>query len=75
MRQAIITKFISPTNTKGARVKAKCEAGSITLEWDYALNGAQNHTTAAETLKAKLGWTGRLIGGGFEGQYFFVFAE
>lgn len=36
MRQAIITKFLAPTNTKGARIKAICERGSITIQRGYA---------------------------------------
>lgn len=31
MRQAISTKYIGPTNYRSARVKASCEAGSVTV--------------------------------------------
>lgn len=31
MAQAIITKFLGPTNTKPARIKATCAYGSITI--------------------------------------------
>jgi hypothetical protein len=65
MRQAIVTKYIGPTNSKGARVKATAEAGSITLSWDHALNAGDNHRTAAEALAKKFHWPyERLIGGG-----------
>lgn len=50
--QAIITKYIPPTNYKPSRVKAKCERGSITISWDY--NGEMDsHLAAAQTLVEK----------------------
>ena len=54
--QAIITKFLGPTNRHGARIKATCQAGSITIPWDYGLGGDSNHDAAAKALRAKLGW-------------------
>lgn len=62
--QAIITKWIAPSNVRGSRVKASCDAGSITLHWDDALGVDSNHHKAALTLCAKLGWTGKLASGG-----------
>ena len=69
MRQAITTKYLGPTNSRGSRVKATCQAGSVTVSWDHALSSEQNHTAAAEALASKLGWIGddsdwRLVGGG-----------
>lgn len=55
-RQAIVTKFIGPTNYKGSRVKATADAGSITLHWDDALNSEDNHERAALALVLKFGW-------------------
>lgn len=64
-RQAILTRYFGPTNHKGSRVKAHCEAGSITLSWDHALNSFGNHQTAARALLAKLGWeVDDFVGGG-----------
>lgn len=54
--QAIVTKYIGPSNVKGSRVKAICQAGSITLHWDHALNQDQNHCEAAKALAKKLDW-------------------
>jgi hypothetical protein len=63
--QAIQTKYIGPSNVKGSRVKAKAQAGSITLHWDDSLNSDANHTAAALALAKKLGWTyGTWHGGG-----------
>lgn len=63
MLQAITTKYLGPTNTRGARIKATCDAGSLTVHWDYALNPSRNHAAAAQALAEKLGWTGRYVGG------------
>jgi hypothetical protein len=56
--QAIITKFVSPTNTAGPRIKATCEAGSVTVPYPHELGeGAKAHALAAMALVRKLGWT------------------
>lgn len=76
MRQAITTKFLGPTNARGSRVKASCDAGSITVSWEYALNSEDNHKAAARALIAKLGWDdgrGEWFGGSDSGAgYVFV---
>lgn len=54
--QAITTKFHGPTNTRGSRVSAKCNAGRITLSWDHALDSTENHDAAARALIKKLDW-------------------
>lgn len=63
--QSILTRYHSPTNTRGARVSATasgCKARVI-LTWDDALSTAANHKTAALALMTKLGWEGEFIGG------------
>ncbi len=77
MRQAITTRYLGPTNYRGSRVKATCQAGSITISWDDALNSEDNHSVAAYSLAAKLNWSGKLIGGGLpDGRgNCYVFAE
>jgi len=62
--QAITTRYIGPTNTRGSRVKATASAGSVTLHWDDALNSEQNHNRAAEALANKFKWKGTYYGGG-----------
>jgi hypothetical protein len=74
--QAIQTKFLCPTNTKGARIKASCAAGSITISYPHELSGQAVHRKAAEALVAKLGWDeiASLLGGCLpNGDYCFVF--
>lgn len=65
MKQAIITKFLGPTNYKGARVKAYASSArpSVTIPWDHAWSSEQNHTFAARILAERLGWTGTLQAG------------
>jgi hypothetical protein len=64
MRQAIATKYLGPTDTRGARIKASCEAGSVTVAWDHGLNVDQNHAAAATSLASKLGWDDSPMAGG-----------
>ncbi len=73
--QAIQTKYIGPSNVRGARVKAKCDASSITLGWDHRLNSMANHRAAAFALANKLGWEGVWTGGGIDAGYVFVLAS
>lgn len=54
----ITTKYIGPTNTKGSRIKATCQAKSITRSWDYALNADENHRAVAGELAQLVGWAG-----------------
>jgi hypothetical protein len=54
--QAIVTKFIAPSSIKGSRIKATCQAGSITLPWDHAQGPRGNHTAAALALATRYGW-------------------
>lgn len=62
-RQAIQTKFMGPTDTKGARIKAKALAGQVTISWDHAQSVEANHARAAIALAKRMGWEGRMIGG------------
>jgi len=57
---AIVTKFLGPTNTKPARVKATAGGNSVTVSYhsdDFP------HKLAALNLCKKMGWTGKLVGG------------
>lgn len=60
--QAIVTKFISPTDFKGSRIKAAASAGSVEVTWDDELNVEDNHRKAAFKLQEKLGWVGDAYG-------------
>ena len=65
--QAIHTKYIGPTNTRGSRIKATCDAGSVTIPYPYELSGQACHRAAAEALAAKLGWDDQDYGAGLLG--------
>ena len=80
--QAIATTYLCPTNTKGTRYKASCEAGSITISADDALNIDRNHEAACQALKDKLSrrnanaygtkpehdvWQRKTVSGSFDG--------
>lgn len=57
MRQCIKTKYMPPTNHKGARIAAYWDGGRKEYPYDYGLNASDNHTAAAAQLAAHLGWT------------------
>jgi hypothetical protein len=56
MRQAIVTKFLGPTDSRGSRIKCTAYAGSKTYAWDYEFDEPTNHYVAAMTFAASLGW-------------------
>lgn len=56
MRQAIITKYLGPTNSLASRIKAKAAAGSVTVSWNYGRSIEHNHQEACAALVTKLGW-------------------
>jgi len=55
--QAIQTKYLGPTNNRGARIKAWCAAGSKTMDYPYGLNTDLAHYSVAQELMIQLGWT------------------
>ncbi len=76
MQQAIHTKTIGPTNTRGIRIRATAFAGSLITNWDHSLSPEENHQAAADALVNKLGWGGRWIGGQLgNNSYAFVVAS
>lgn len=73
--QAITTKYLAPTNTKDARIKATSSSGlSVIVPYDDKLEPEQAHRIGAEALRAKLNWTlgGDMIGGSITTGYAFV---
>jgi hypothetical protein len=65
--QAIVTKFIGPTNHRPSRIKATADAGTCTVSWDYSLGVSDNHIGAAKALCAKLEWEVKLASGSLPG--------
>ncbi len=46
MAQVITTKFVAPTNTRGARIKVTGWINSATYPWDHNLSVEENHAVA-----------------------------
>ena len=62
--QTIETKYLGPTNHKGARIKATATHGAaVTITYPYDLSEHEQHALAVRKLAAKLNWTGDMIGG------------
>ena len=73
--QTITTKFIGPSNTRGARVRATTASGkSHTVPYDHE-TGNKSHDVAALGLARKLGWSGSLIEGDTRVGKVFVFSD
>jgi hypothetical protein len=74
--KAIQTKFINPTDFKGARVKAWVKGNAATVPWDHGLEVVDNHAAAARAIAASLSWSGRLVGGTLpDGSMAWVFVD
>ena len=71
--QSIQTRYLGPTNHRGARIVATTPGGHrLTRPWDYALSGENNDRLAAEALAAKLGWPTIKAGGSTKDGYVWV---
>ena len=58
--QAIETKYLGPTNHRGARIKVSAQCGSMTVPYDYASNSG-DHQYAVRAFALKMGWFGRWV--------------
>lgn len=55
--QAVVTRYLGPTNTRGARIKATCSAGSVTVPYDHELpSDFRSHWPAVAKLIRQLDW-------------------
>jgi hypothetical protein len=79
MRQAIVTKYHGPTNTKGSRVSAKAFAGKCFVSYDddalepFRSGIESAHARAALALIIKKEWYGIWVGGGSPDETSFCF--
>ena len=75
--QAITVKYLSPTNTQGARLKADTKAGSVTIGYPYHTQGETAARIAAYALCEKFRWKPHNLEGGQlkNGDYVFVFVD
>lgn len=74
--QAITTKVLPPTDTKGTRIKAKAASGlSVTLSWNYEWDELDNARCAVRELirkKGNDGWHGTWLAAATADGYVFV---
>jgi hypothetical protein len=77
--QSIRTRYMGPTNFKGSRIQAKCEAKTIYVSYNHALNVEENHRAACRALVHAMKWDtleyADLVGGEFNGDTFWVFDD
>lgn len=74
--QAIKTTYHGATHTKGSRIGARAEAGSVYVSYDHSLNLEENHRAACDAYRKKVGWMDNgleMIGGVFAGDMYWVF--
>lgn len=65
-RQAIRTRHLGPTDTRGSRIVASAAAGRIVLPWDHSLSEAENHARAAAEFARRFDWADSFVGGGLD---------
>jgi len=51
--QSIQTKYLSATDTRGSRIKAKCARGSIVIPFPHDLSGDDIHRAAVLALATR----------------------
>lgn len=71
----IVTKYISPSNVKGARIKAYRSGDqkiNKTYSYPHELSGSDAHEAVAKSFMTHLGWSGTLSGAETDTGYFFV---
>ncbi len=61
--QAIVTKYLGPTNNRPSRIKVFCDAKSMTVSWDHGRGPDANHRRAVAMLALDLGWSGEWVTG------------
>lgn len=74
--QAIITKFLGPTNNRGSRYKATAAYSkkSVTVSADYSKGLDANHDRACLELCKVMGWHGKIVSAvGDGGEHIYVF--
>ena len=75
---AITTKYLAPTSTRGARIKATANKFSATVSYSYELNDDALHFEAVKELVSKhsLDWDiSKMCFGGTDTGYVFCFPE
>jgi hypothetical protein len=76
-RAIIKTRFLGPTNNRGARIKATCRCGSVTIPYAYEASGGDAHWLAVQALikKFDLKWGNKFTVGSDNDGYYFIPAD
>ena len=71
---AIETRYLGPSNYRGSRIVASDgDKNRATISYPYVLNSDEAHALACRTVRDKMGWKGDMVGGGFDGDMYWVF--
>lgn len=78
--KSIETKYLPPSNVRGARIKASVIDGnriqkSIVVPFDHGADEYERHLNAALQMRDKMKWTGDLVGVGTRTGYVFGFRD
>jgi len=60
--QAILTRYLPITSSRGSRIKAIAAAGSVTIPYPHELDTESAHRAAALALRERLDWTADYYG-------------
>lgn len=58
---ALTTRYMNPTNRRGARIRVQCGTSTMFVPYSYELNTHQSHAYAALQFVKKMGWSGELV--------------
>jgi hypothetical protein len=87
---SIVTRFLGPTNSRGARIAAQVsdygsdmerysrengKPGRLIVAWDHGFCVEENHKRAAMALAQRLEWSGRWYGDDAPGSAGYVFTR
>lgn len=74
--KAIETKFIAPTDHKGARIRATDGCGNtVILPYPYDIDSGNAHCFAAKSLCEKMKWEGELVTGFYRDRGYHCFTN
>lgn len=74
--KAILTRYKGATDRRGSRIIATdSDNNRMTIPYPHELNSEEAHRKAAEALRDKMKWNGKLTGGGLKNGYAWVFCD
>jgi len=55
--QAILCRYYGPTNARGARIRATCGGGKVSIPYPHELSGDAKYRAACDALRERMKWT------------------